>query len=91
MSSSIRFTRPCGTCGRTLEIPIAHIGREVACGHCGGRFIASMIETSELGGGARNLEERIDRLLAAGPMSSNRFRYLHSSPHSPMANTSYEV
>jgi hypothetical protein len=91
MGSSIRFTRPCATCGRNIQIPIAHIGREVACGHCGVRFVASIADSAASSVDAQNLEERIDRLLAVGPMSSDRFRSLQPTTHTPNLGTSYEV
>lgn len=40
MSRSIYFVRECPTCGRQLHIHVEHMGREVVCQHCSGRFVA---------------------------------------------------
>jgi hypothetical protein len=34
------FVQECPTCGRSLEIGVAHLGREVYCRHCHARFVA---------------------------------------------------
>ncbi len=39
------FTRPCPTCGRTLQIRVQYLGRNLACQHCSGRFIAHDLES----------------------------------------------
>ncbi len=62
MRSLVRFTRPCPTCGRMLQIPINLIGRSVACSHCAAEFRATPPQdraTDE----DRLIEEKIDRLL----------------------------
>jgi DNA-directed RNA polymerase subunit M/transcription elongation factor TFIIS len=62
MSQSIRFTRSCPTCGRMLEIPVAMMGRAVACSHCTAEFRATAPQdrsTDE----DHLLDEKIDRLL----------------------------
>ena len=41
MSSPIHFLQACPTCGRNLEIRVEYLGRELACQHCRGRFIAT--------------------------------------------------
>jgi len=91
MGSSIRFTRPCSTCGRNLEIPIVHLGREVACSHCGARFVASMTDVSTNRRDSQNLEDRIDRLLAVTTTSSKRFFSLKTDNRESSASTTYEV
>jgi len=92
MGSSSRFTRPCSTCGRNLEIPIVHLGREVACSHCGARFVASMTDDVLTNGrDSQNLDDRIDRLLAASATSSKRFHCLKTENRESAASTSYEV
>ena len=40
MVGSSHFVKSCPTCGRTLQIQVRYIGREVNCGHCDGRFLA---------------------------------------------------
>lgn len=37
---SIRFTQPCPTCGRRIQIRASLLGRAVACQHCRAEFIA---------------------------------------------------
>lgn len=37
---SSHFVKACPTCGRTLQIQVRYMGREVSCGHCQGRFLA---------------------------------------------------
>ncbi len=91
MGSSIRFTKPCSTCGRNIEIPIAHLGREVACGHCGSRFVASIEDRTASKEGSQNLDDRIDRLLASAGSSSGRLRAVHPTPYAPSVGMSYEV
>jgi hypothetical protein len=91
MGSSIRFTKPCSTCGRNIEIPIAHLGREVACGHCGARFVASIVDRSFSKEGSQNLDDRIDRLLAVGPHSTDRSRTFPRTSHAPSPSVAYEV
>ncbi len=62
MNASVRFTRPCPTCGRMLEIPVTFIGRSVCCSHCHAEFRATAPQdrsTDE----DRLLDEKIDRLL----------------------------
>ncbi len=62
MNASVRFTRPCPTCGRMLEIPVTLIGRSVGCSHCRAEFRATAPQdrsTDE----DRLLDEKIDRLL----------------------------
>lgn len=40
MVGSSHFVKSCPTCGRTLQIQVRYMGREVSCGHCHGRFVA---------------------------------------------------
>jgi len=37
---SSHFVKSCPTCGRTLQVQVRYLGREVTCGHCHGRFLA---------------------------------------------------
>ena len=34
------FLQECPTCGRSLEIGVTYLGREVYCRHCHARFVA---------------------------------------------------
>jgi len=90
MGMSIRFTRPCFTCGRNLEIPVVHLGREVACSHCGSRFVASTSENITNRRETHNLDERIDRLLAFDESCPKLFR-IHPNPHEHASTSTYEV
>ena len=40
MVGSSHFVKSCPTCGRTLQVQVRYMGREVTCGHCHGRFFA---------------------------------------------------
>jgi len=56
----------CPICGRPLEIAKETIGREAACGHCGGQLLVFQAvdgETSVVTCGEANLIDRADRLL----------------------------
>ena len=37
---SVRFTQPCPTCGRRLQIRASLLGCTVACQHCQAEFVA---------------------------------------------------
>ena len=37
---SIYFVQECPTCGRSLQIRVAYLGKHVVCQHCNGRFEA---------------------------------------------------
>ena len=37
---SIYFVQECPTCGRSLQIRVAYLGRKVVCQHCSGQFEA---------------------------------------------------
>jgi hypothetical protein len=41
MASGMFFVRPCPTCGRSLEVRIELLGREVQCRHCSAEFVAT--------------------------------------------------
>ena len=38
MSGSTYFVQECPTCGRSLQIRVEYLGKEVACQHCHARF-----------------------------------------------------
>lgn len=40
MASSTFFVRSCPTCGRSLEVRVELLGRDVECVHCGANFVA---------------------------------------------------
>jgi hypothetical protein len=40
MSRSTYFVQECPTCGRTLQVCVEYLGRQVVCQHCHGRFEA---------------------------------------------------
>ncbi len=62
MSSSVRFAKVCPTCGRTLQIPVELLGRDVCCHGCGAGFKASDSECS-LPGKVEGIDQRVDRLI----------------------------
>jgi hypothetical protein len=39
------FVQECPTCGRSLEIGVAHLGRDVYCRHCHAKFMARPSDT----------------------------------------------
>lgn len=38
--SKVYFVQECPTCGRSLQIRVAYLGRQVVCQHCNGLFEA---------------------------------------------------
>ena len=40
MANPLYFVQECPTCGRSLQIRVAYLGRGVVCQHCNGRFEA---------------------------------------------------
>jgi len=60
------YSQPCPTCGRTLQVRVQYLGRDLQCQHCCGRFQAfdpegSSVPSSDSGLG---LLARADELLA---------------------------
>jgi hypothetical protein len=45
MMHKVFFVQECPTCGRSLEIGVAYLGREVYCRHCHARFVAQPSDT----------------------------------------------
>ena len=41
MSHTTFFVQECPTCGRRLQIRVAHLGKRLYCQHCSGPFFAS--------------------------------------------------
>lgn len=40
MSRSTYFVQECPTCGRSLQVRVQYLGKQVVCQHCGARFEA---------------------------------------------------
>lgn len=59
MPTPTYFAQECPTCGRTVEIRVAYLGKHVACRHCRGQFQAGESRSSE-----PNILERADQLLS---------------------------
>ena len=41
MSNPVFFIQSCPVCGRSLQIRVTLLGRQVFCQHCGGGFVAT--------------------------------------------------
>jgi hypothetical protein len=64
MSRSTCFVQPCPTCGRSLQIRVEYLGREVVCEHCHGKLRAADPQAPQLPhGGTADLLRRADELL----------------------------
>jgi len=68
MMHKVFFVQECPTCGRSLEIRVAHLGREVYCQHCRARFVARSSEAPVRGAAdvdslLRRAEQLIDKQL----------------------------
>lgn len=65
MSHATFFVQECPICGRSLEVRVTYLGRNVVCQHCGGSFTASdgSVELSPEDSGLLLL--RVEELLAA--------------------------
>ena len=66
MSHTTFFVQECPTCGRRLQIRVAHLGKRVYCQHCGGPFYAADPSAVPLPSdrGHAQLLERAEQLLA---------------------------
>ncbi len=62
MSRSTYFVQECPTCGRSLQVCVEYLGRQVVCQHCHGRFEATESAASPRGS-AIDLLRRADKLL----------------------------
>lgn len=58
MASGTYFVRSCPTCGRTLEVRVELLGRDVECVHCGATFTANEAPPRHTD------EQRIEQVLA---------------------------
>ena len=56
------FHMECSACGRQLRVHVEHLGRPVACAHCGNRFVAT--EQTANGRAALSAMQRAEQLLA---------------------------
>ncbi len=65
MSWSTYFVQECPTCGRSLQVRVEYLGREVVCQHCHGRFEACdpASPSSRAAKPAVDLLQRADQLI----------------------------
>ena len=73
MSSSVRFAKVCPTCGRTLQIPVDLLGRDVCCHGCGAGFRATASDFSNCTCPTEPLDDRVDRLIQAADRQLEHF------------------
>lgn len=76
MSSPTYFVQECPTCGRRLHIRVEHLGRQVVCQHCSGKFVASdpAAESGRSPESAHTLLRRVDELLQDTPQPTSHPR-----------------
>jgi hypothetical protein len=68
MSPATYFLQECPTCGRRARVRVEHLGRQVVCHHCYGRFEARDPATTQFDGVAESdsvILRRANELLAA--------------------------
>ncbi len=64
MSNPLYFVQECPTCGRSLRVRVAYMGKHVVCQHCQGRFQASDPSNSHMPSeSGMALLQRADELL----------------------------
>ncbi len=65
MSKPTYFVQECPTCGRSLQVRVEYLGRQVVCQHCHGRFEACDPSSAAYPPSASgvNLLRRADELL----------------------------
>jgi hypothetical protein len=73
MSNSVRFAKVCPTCGRTLQIPVDLLGKEVRCQGCGASLRASAGEEFPKSGPSEDLDSKVDRLIQAADKQLQHF------------------
>ncbi len=74
MTMSVRFARTCPTCGRTLEIPVELLGREVCCHGCGASFRATdKALDHRLPTQAEDIDTKVDRLIQAADKQLSQY------------------
>jgi len=69
MVKGTHYIQTCPTCGRSLRIRVEYLGRQVACLHCHGRFLACDPESPDynLSDSGLALLRRAEELLARAP------------------------
>lgn len=77
MSSSVRFAKVCTTCGRSLQVPVELLGKEICCQGCGATLWATTPETSKLVNSFEGIDERVDRLIQAADRQLRNACTLH--------------
>jgi trans-aconitate methyltransferase len=73
MSNSVRFAKVCPTCGRTLQIPVELIGKDVCCHGCGAGLRATVSENGLSAASVEGIDERVDRLIQAADKQLQHF------------------
>lgn len=66
MFPSTYFVQECPTCGRSAEIRVEYLGKQLVCQHCHGSFVAADPETShqEIASTRSAIMRRAEELLA---------------------------
>ncbi|HID76297.1 MAG TPA: hypothetical protein EYP56_09915 [Planctomycetaceae bacterium] len=75
MSNATYFLQDCPTCGRRLQIRVEFLGRQVACQHCRGRFVACDPATRPGAEGGDSVLQRAEQLLKTSPRGVVYARY----------------
>ena len=44
MPQTTFFVKTCPTCSRKLQVRVEYLGREMVCNHCGGDFVAGVMD-----------------------------------------------
>jgi len=76
MMTSTYFYQECPTCGRTLQVRVAYLGKRVACQHCGASFEATDPESGAFppADSGSGLLQRANELLESIDMIRSRPR-----------------
>jgi hypothetical protein len=66
MSNPVYYVQECPTCGRRLQIRVAHLGKRVVCQHCLAEFEACDPANKQFApsDSSRDILLRVDELLA---------------------------
>jgi DNA-directed RNA polymerase subunit M/transcription elongation factor TFIIS len=66
MSQPVYYVQECPTCGRRLQIRVAHLGKQVVCQHCLAEFMACDPANKQLScsDSSQDLLARAEELLA---------------------------
>lgn len=59
------YSQSCPVCGRTLQVRVQYLGRQISCRHCHGEFTAADSTNLETASPTR-LMRRVDELLDIG-------------------------